>query len=69
MAAGLDPEESHGEGRHDPPLPLPAAERLLPLFEHITKPDLLKWYMSLDTSNANESLHSVIWLCLHQEAL
>ena len=61
MAAGLDPEESHREGRHDPPLPLPAAERLLPLFERLTKPDLLKRCMSLGTSNANESLHSLIW--------
>ena len=61
MAAGVDPEERRREGRHDPPLPLPAAERLLPLFERLSKPDLLERCMSLGTSNANESLHSVIW--------
>ena len=61
MAAGVDPEERRQEGRHDPPLPLPAAERLLPLFERLSKPDLLERCMSLGTSNANESLHSVIW--------
>ena len=61
MAAGVDPEERRQEGRHDPPLPLPAAERLLPLFECLSKPDLLERCMSLGTSNANESLHSVIW--------
>ena len=61
MAAGVDPEERRREGRHDLPLPLPAAERLLPLFERLSKPDLLERCMSLGTSNANESLHSVIW--------
>ena len=61
MAAGVDPEERWREGRHNPPLPLPAAEQLLPLFECLSNPVLLERCMSLSTSNANESFHSIIW--------
>ena len=57
----MDPEEKRKEGRHDLPLPKDASQVLLPLFERLTKPDLLERCMSLGTSNANESLHAVIW--------
>lgn len=60
-AEGVDPEQKRKEGKHDPPLPKDASESLVPLFERLTKPDLLERCMSLGTSNANESLHSVIW--------
>ena len=60
-AEGVDPEEKRKEGRHDLPLPKDASQVLLPLFERLTKADLLERCMSLGTSNANESLHAVIW--------
>ena len=37
------------------------SERLIPLFERLANPDLLSRCMKLQTSNANESLHSTIW--------
>ena len=43
------------------PLPLPAAERLMPVFERLSHPELLERCSLLGTSNANESLHSVVW--------
>ena len=61
MAAGVDPEAFWQEGRHDPPLPLPAVERLLPLFERLSSAELLERCSTLGTSNANESLHAVVW--------
>ena len=58
----MEPEQKRKEeGKHDQPLPRDAAEILVPFFERLTKPDLLERCMSLGTSNANESLHSVIW--------
>ena len=47
--------------RHDPPLPLLAAERLLPVFERLSHPELLERCSLLGTSIANESLDSVVW--------
>ena len=38
-----------------------ASVHVLPFLEHLSKPDLLEHCMSLGTSNANESPHSVIW--------
>ena len=61
MAAGVDPEQYWQETRHDRPLPLPAAERLMPVFERLSHPELLERCSLLGTSNANESLHSVVW--------
>ena len=61
MAAGVIPEERWREGRHDPPLPLPAAEQLMPLFECPRNLVPLERCMSFDTSSANECLHSIIW--------
>ena len=57
----VEPEQKRKEGKHDQPLPRDASEILVPIFEHLTKPDLFERCMSLGTSNANESLHSVIW--------
>ena len=53
------PKEKKKEGYHDQPLPKVAAQGLLPLFERLTKADLLECYVSLGTSNANESLLAV----------
>ena len=61
MAAGVDPEQYWQEMRHDRPLPLPAAERPMPVFEWLSHPELLERCSLLGTSNANESLHSVVW--------
>ena len=61
MAAGVDPVGFYNEGRHAPPLPLPAADRLKPVFERLSHPELLERCSSLGTSNANESLHSLVW--------
>ena len=47
--------------RHDPPLPLLAAERLLPVFERLSHPELLERCSLLGTSIANEHLDSVVW--------
>ncbi len=60
-AEGVEPEQKRKEGKHDQPLPRDASQILLPLFERLTKPDLLERCMSLGMSNANESLHAVIW--------
>ena len=61
MAAGVDPEQYWQETRHDRPLPLPAAERLLYVIERLSHPELLERCSLLGTSNANESLHCVVW--------
>ena len=42
MAAGVDPEQYWQETRHDRPLPLQAAERLMPVFERLSHPELLE---------------------------
>ena len=47
--------------KHDPPIPRDAAEQLVPLFQCLSDHELLGRCMSLGTSNANESLHVVIW--------
>ena len=47
--------------KHDTPLPMDVIERLIPLFERLANPDLLSSCMKLQTSNANESLHSTVW--------
>ena len=58
---GSDPVAAYKEAKHDPPLPKDVAERLVPIFERLANPELLKRCMSLQTSNANESLHSTVW--------
>ena len=60
-AGCVEPEQKRKEGKHDQPLPRDASEILVPLFERLSKPGLFERCMSLGTSNANESLHSVIW--------
>ena len=40
---------------------LPAAERLLRVFERLTHPELLERCSLLGTLNANKCLHSVVW--------
>ena len=50
----MEPEQKRKEGKHDQPLPRDASEILVPIFEHLTKPDLLERCMSLGTSNAND---------------
>ena len=51
MAAGVDPEQYWQETRHDRPLPRPAAERLMPVFERLSHPELLERCSLLGTSN------------------
>ena len=61
LAEGLDPDDKRKQAKHESPLPRDAAECLLSLFEHLSDPALLSRCMSLGTSNANESLHAVVW--------
>ena len=61
MAEGVDPEQRWKAGKHDPPIPREASEQLVPLFKRLSDRELLGRCMSLGTSNANESLHAVIW--------
>ena len=58
---GVDPAVKLKQVKHDMPLPRDVSERLIPLFERLANPDLLSRCMKLQTSNANESLHSTIW--------
>ena len=60
-AEGIEPEEKRKLTKHDTPLPKDAAQCLVPLFERLANPELLARCMSLGTSNANESLHAVVW--------
>ena len=61
MEQGKDPAEEYGKVRHDPPLPKDLCEQIVPLFERLADRNLLKRCMQLQTSNANESLHSTLW--------
>ena len=61
ILSGIYPKEKRKEGHHDLPIPKDASQVLLPIFECLTKADLLERCMSLGTSNTNESLHTVIW--------
>ena len=61
IAEGIEPEEKRKQKKHDTPLPRDAAESLLPLFDRLASPKLIQRCMSLGTSNANESLHAVVW--------
>ena len=58
---GVDPAVKLKQVKHDMPLPRDVSERLIPLFQRLANPDLLSRCMKLQTSNANESLHSAIW--------
>ena len=58
---GMDPAVKFKLVKHDTPLPRDVMERLVPLFERLANPDLLSRCMKLQTSNANESLHSTVW--------
>ena len=60
-AEGIEPEEKRKLTKHDIPLQKDAAQCLVPLFERLANPELLARCMSLGTSNANESLHAVVW--------
>ena len=66
LAEGTDPDEKRKHAKHDSPLPRDASECLLPLFEQLSDPALLSWCMSFGTSNANESLHAVVWRRAHK---
>ena len=60
-AEGVEPEQKRKEGKHGQHLPRDASDILVSIFECLTKPDLLERCISRGMSNANESLHSVIW--------
>ena len=59
LASGEEPESHEERVKH--PLAYEVAEAMLPVYERMSNPNLLKRLAKGKTQNSNECLHSVIW--------
>lgn len=56
-----DDPEYEAELEHDPPLNAEVAEKIWPIYEELSRDDLLERCLGGYTQNANESLNAIIW--------